>query len=550
MPADERPGEAEERRVGRLRSRRDHGLPHARADEQPGGEAGQRRGADHEALEVARGRRRERQRDNDPVESGHRGVAQATLRQRLGNAAEVSRGARTGRTISAANGPAGPSAPPAGAALAHALAAAPRSPCWRCAASPSSSGSSSAPATQPAGQAHVERFAAAWERGDYAAMYSELTAGRSRPRAPRALHRRLPGRAAAPRRRRRSTRPSRARTAAPTACRCASPRARSAPSRARSCCPPRGDGDRLVARARLPRAAAGERLRRVTRMPDARHAAGPRPHACWPRATTAPRRSLLAPQVVGQLGPIPPERREELAALGVPADAEVGVSGLERIFDERLLGDAGRRARRRRTRAQAHEPAPGPGGAHDDLAAGRAGGGHRARRAPGRRRGAPAAHRRGARLRGDRLLGPAAARVDVQDDHDDGRARGGDHQPAEDLSRAAEGRAGGRRPRERQRRVLRRHARRLLRQVVQLGLRPARRRSSAPSASSPPPSATASTRRRTSPARPRARSRPPARSATTWRSARRPSARAACRRRRCRWRRSRRPSACAGAGRT
>ena len=51
--------------------------------------------------------------------------------------------------------------------------------------------------------------------------------------------------------------------------------------------------------------------------------------------------SLLAPQVVGQLGPIPPERREELAALGVPADAEVGVSGLERIFDERLLGTPG-----------------------------------------------------------------------------------------------------------------------------------------------------------------------------------------------------------------
>src|SRR6476659_2045061 len=44
---------------------------------------------------------------------------------RLGNAAEVSRGARTERKISAAYGPAGPSAPPAGAALAHALAAAP-----------------------------------------------------------------------------------------------------------------------------------------------------------------------------------------------------------------------------------------------------------------------------------------------------------------------------------------------------------------------------------------------------------------------------------------
>ena len=38
---------------------------------------------------------------------------------------------------------------------------------------------------QPAGQAHVERFTAAWERGDYAAMYSELTAA-DRDRVPRA----------------------------------------------------------------------------------------------------------------------------------------------------------------------------------------------------------------------------------------------------------------------------------------------------------------------------------------------------------------------------
>ena len=37
----------------------------------------------------------------------------------------------------------------------------------------------------PAGQAHAERFAAAWERGDYAAMYSELTAD-DRGRLPRA----------------------------------------------------------------------------------------------------------------------------------------------------------------------------------------------------------------------------------------------------------------------------------------------------------------------------------------------------------------------------
>ncbi len=46
----------------------------------------------------------------------------------------------------------------------------------------------------------------------------------------------------------------------------------------------------------------------------------------------------LAAQTVGELGPIPPERADALAALGVPDDAQVGVSGLERIFDERLAG--------------------------------------------------------------------------------------------------------------------------------------------------------------------------------------------------------------------
>ena len=46
----------------------------------------------------------------------------------------------------------------------------------------------------------------------------------------------------------------------------------------------------------------------------------------------------VAAQVVGQLGPIPEERADELSALGVPEDASVGLTGLERIFDERLAG--------------------------------------------------------------------------------------------------------------------------------------------------------------------------------------------------------------------
>ena len=49
----------------------------------------------------------------------------------------------------------------------------------------------------------------------------------------------------------------------------------------------------------------------------------------------------LASAVVGTLGPIPASRRTELEAEGVPANAVVGVSGLERALDDRLRGTPG-----------------------------------------------------------------------------------------------------------------------------------------------------------------------------------------------------------------
>jgi peptidoglycan glycosyltransferase len=49
----------------------------------------------------------------------------------------------------------------------------------------------------------------------------------------------------------------------------------------------------------------------------------------------------LAPDVVGQLGPPPPERAARLRALGIPDDTQIGLSGLERALDERLLGTPG-----------------------------------------------------------------------------------------------------------------------------------------------------------------------------------------------------------------
>lgn len=49
----------------------------------------------------------------------------------------------------------------------------------------------------------------------------------------------------------------------------------------------------------------------------------------------------VAPDVVGQVGPAPAERAAELKALGVPDGTQVGLSGLERALDARLLGTPG-----------------------------------------------------------------------------------------------------------------------------------------------------------------------------------------------------------------
>jgi hypothetical protein len=49
----------------------------------------------------------------------------------------------------------------------------------------------------------------------------------------------------------------------------------------------------------------------------------------------------LAADFTGRLGPVPPERRDELAGQGVPADALVGISGLQRTYDTRLTGVPG-----------------------------------------------------------------------------------------------------------------------------------------------------------------------------------------------------------------
>jgi cell division protein FtsI/penicillin-binding protein 2 len=192
----------------------------------------------------------------------------------------------------------------------------------------------------------VERFAQAWERGDTLAMYRELSpdarerwtlkrfARRYRLAAETATAERV--RAGEPVRREGEWRvPVRVDTRVFGTVSGSVALAVEGPDDA--------PGIAWRAEDAFPGLRGAERLRRRVEMP--------------PRATLLARdRTVLASgearssmlgglerSVVGELGPIPPERRDELLRAGVPADARVGVSGLERIFDARLRGRPGGR---------------------------------------------------------------------------------------------------------------------------------------------------------------------------------------------------------------
>lgn len=79
---------------------------------------------------------------------------------------------------------------------------------------------------------------------------------------------------------------------------------------------------------------AGEQLGRTTRLP-------PRAELLARDGTPFSKLPDIAPQVVGELGPMPVEDVGRLTALGYPADATVGTSGLERFLQERLGGRPG-----------------------------------------------------------------------------------------------------------------------------------------------------------------------------------------------------------------
>jgi peptidoglycan glycosyltransferase len=189
-------------------------------------------------------------------------------------------------------------------------------------------------------QRTVERFAAAWARGDFAAMYSELSPP-ERERVRRGAF------ATAYQRALDTATATRVTTGKPVS---------------------DGDAYRVPVRVdtriwgavrgtvRVPVAEEGvdwshdlvfpglrrgEKLTRTTRLPPR---ASILARDKTPLARGMDRSSPLGPvasSIVGSLGPIPADRRADLTPLGVPSDVLVGSNGLERVFDVRLIGRPG-----------------------------------------------------------------------------------------------------------------------------------------------------------------------------------------------------------------
>jgi peptidoglycan glycosyltransferase len=199
---------------------------------------------------------------------------------------------------------------------------------------------------EPAERRLADRFAQAWERGDYAEMYGMLT---DRARGETSLRRfaRAYRRAATTATLRRLA-PGRPREAVDDAVEMpmtASTRLWGEIEGTVSL--PLGEGlggepaiewaPHLV----FPGLRPGEELSRQTRLAER---AAIRARDGTRMAYGEARLSDLDPlasEIAGRVGPAPPERADELAARGLPADAPVGLTGLEREFDAELAGTPG-----------------------------------------------------------------------------------------------------------------------------------------------------------------------------------------------------------------
>jgi hypothetical protein len=197
----------------------------------------------------------------------------------------------------------------------------------------------------PGEKVAAERFAAAWERGDHVAMHRELSDA-ARRSFPLGRFRALYAEAAA-----------------------------TATALRLSAGPPREPDDDTVTvpvavRTRIfgivrgevripfvgqgeeskvdwgpeltfPGVARGERLTRRTRLPRRAALLARDGQVLASGDGRGGDETGVAGQVLGELGPVPPQDRSRLRALGYPDDARVGVSGLERALQERLAGRPG-----------------------------------------------------------------------------------------------------------------------------------------------------------------------------------------------------------------
>jgi cell division protein FtsI/penicillin-binding protein 2 len=219
---------------------------------------------------------------------------------------------------------------------------------------------------KPPAQARADRFAAAWARNDYPAMYAELTDAARRATPLRkfiAAYKEAAATATTV-----SLRPGKAGEPRDGVVRVPMTVTTRAfgPVQTKLRLPFSGTDD--AARIDWARNLAFPGLRRGEKL--VRHMQLPRradllardgtPLAQGPGRTSSVSVGAIASSIVGELGPVPVERLAQLRALGYPDDAQVGTSGLERVFDERLAGRPGGvlRAGQRTLASSIARPAP------------------------------------------------------------------------------------------------------------------------------------------------------------------------------------------------
>lgn len=86
---------------------------------------------------------------------------------------------------------------------------------------------------------------------------------------------------------------------------------------------------------------AGEKLKRTTTLPTRAGILASDGTVLVEGEDRIPNSDPALSSIVGQMGPIPEDQKDTYAKAGVPADASVGLTGLERVFDERLRGQPG-----------------------------------------------------------------------------------------------------------------------------------------------------------------------------------------------------------------